>query len=92
MVLLHLRHLLEALYEEEQAAHQKGKCMKVEKITYEGQPCRKCNTPVVKRSHNGPTKPGQKYWFRYWFDCPKCKARYMVEAARVTTTETEPTP
>lgn len=53
------------------------------KIVSEGQPCRKCGAPVVKRTHNRPSKPNQAYWFQWWFACPKCKAQYMVEEARV---------
>ncbi len=55
------------------------------KITREGQACRKCETPVIKRSHNKPSGAGQAYWFRWWFACPnpRCRTVYMVEAAKV---------
>jgi len=53
------------------------------KINREGQPCRHCQTPVVKRSHDAPSKYGQKYWYKYWFQCPNCKALYVVEKAKV---------
>jgi 5-methylcytosine-specific restriction endonuclease McrA len=56
------------------------------KITYEGQPCRKCQTPVVKKSHDGPTNPKAKYWFRYCFYCPECKTIYVVPSERVVST------
>lgn len=59
---------------------KKGKKVK---ITYEGQPCRKCGTPVVKNSHNEPSHSNVKYWFKYWFSCPNCKTKYMVQSARV---------
>lgn len=53
------------------------------KMTHEGQPCRKCSTPVVMRAHDGPSGNDQSYWFRYWFHCPSCKTDYMVDAAKV---------
>lgn len=53
-------------------------------ITSENDPCAKCDTPVVKQTHapNWKTKPGQKYWFEYWFRCPKCLTFYLVEDAK----------
>lgn len=69
------------------ANHLKGRQreqMQKTKMTHEGQPCRKCGTKVVKFSHGGPTKPGQKYWFRWWLYCAGCKTNYMVEEAKVT--------
>jgi len=53
------------------------------KIDHEGQPCRHCGTPVVRRAHTKlPTqRPGGSY-FAWWFKCPACKAVYLVEAAR----------
>ena len=55
------------------------------KITEEGQPCRHCGTPVQKQIHksNWKPKPGQPFYFRYWFRCPQCHAYYMVEDAKV---------
>jgi len=53
------------------------------KITAEGQQCRHCGTPVVRQVHKGPPKPTRSgYYFEYWFKCPRCKALYMVEAAK----------
>lgn len=52
-------------------------------ITATGQPCKKCGNPVIKQSHDRPSKQGQRYWFRYWYYCEKCKTSYMVEAAKV---------
>ena len=59
-------------------------------ITQTGQPCRHCGAPVVKRTHQEAlTKKKQKrrakqsYHFEWWFKCPKCKALFMVEAAKV---------
>jgi ssDNA-binding Zn-finger/Zn-ribbon topoisomerase 1 len=51
------------------------------KIDYAGQPCRHCRTPVVRQTHAKPPKPGRSY-FAWWFKCPRCKAVYLVEAAR----------
>lgn len=55
------------------------------KITKDGQPCRKCGTGVVKRTHRKPPafKAGG-YWFAWWMQCPnnKCNAMYMVEEAK----------
>lgn len=58
--------------------------MKV-KITRDGQPCRKCGTAVVKKVRN-PLKPvpeNQAYYFKSFFDCPKCHNRYMNDADKV---------
>jgi ribonuclease HI len=51
------------------------------KITEEGQLCRKCSTPVVKRTPKKPKKT-QTYYFEYYLYCPKCQAMYMVEEAK----------
>ena len=52
------------------------------KIQSEGQPCRKCSTPVVKRRPKRKHKPGQRYYYEYYFYCPQCQAMYMVEEAK----------
>lgn len=53
------------------------------KILEEGEPCRHCSTPVVRRTHTKPPKhKAGGYYFSYWFQCPKCKALYMVESAK----------
>lgn len=59
--------------------------MKRIKIQREGQPCRKCGTPVLKKTHSKPTKRTQAYWYKYWFACPnpRCRTLYMVESAKV---------
>jgi ribonuclease HI len=51
-------------------------------ITYEGQPCRKCATPVIKRIPRKKPKQSQLYYFEYYLYCPKCHTMYMVEAAK----------
>lgn len=53
------------------------------KIVEEGQPCRKCSTPVIKKiPRRKKLKPGQSYYFEFFFLCPNCKAMYMVEEAK----------
>jgi len=52
------------------------------KITNEGQPCRKCSTPVVKRTPRKKPKSSQLYFFEYYLYCPKCHTMYMVEEAK----------
>tara|TARA_R110000868_G_scaffold411483_1_gene704482 strand:+ start:48 stop:539 length:492 start_codon:yes stop_codon:yes gene_type:complete len=54
-----------------------------QKIEKEGDLCRKCNTPVVKKNPKKRTiKPGQNYYYEYYLFCPNCKAMYMVEDAK----------
>lgn len=57
------------------------------RITAEGQECRHCDGKVIRKEHKPEFKPrpNQPYYFRYWFKCVKCKALYMVEAAKVYT-------
>jgi len=53
------------------------------KMTEVGQPCRKCQTPVVKRVPKKKTvKPNQTYYYSWYLFCPGCKAMYMVEDAK----------
>jgi len=53
------------------------------KIVEEGDLCRHCNTPAVKRfSKNKKAKSGQSYYFEYYMYCPQCKTMYTVEAAK----------
>ena len=53
------------------------------KITVEGQPCRHCGTPVVKRvPRPRKLKEGQAYRFAWYLYCPGCKAMYLVEEAK----------
>jgi hypothetical protein len=56
------------------------------KITEEGQMCRRCQTPVVRREHKTPPKyKAGSYYFEHWFACTDrmCNALYMVEDAKV---------
>jgi ribonuclease HI len=52
------------------------------KITQEGQPCRKCGAPVVKRKTRKKPKPGQEYVYEYYLLCPECGTTYTVESAK----------
>lgn len=54
------------------------------KIKAEGEACRHCGTPVIEQKHQKMPeyKPGG-YYFLWWFKCPKCKALYMDEDAKV---------
>ncbi len=52
------------------------------KITREGQPCRKCSTPVLKKIPRRKQKPGQMYYYEHYFLCPKCRTMYVVEEAK----------
>ena len=57
--------------------------MKV-KIKKEGQPCRKCGTPVVKKVPTRKAlKEGQRYFYNWYLFCEKCKILYMVEEQKV---------
>jgi len=53
------------------------------KVLKEGDPCRNCQTPVVKHI---PAKrnfhPGQSYYFEYIFMCPKCRSQFNTEEAK----------
>jgi len=48
----------------------------------EGEPCRKCSTPVVKQMSR--KKPKHDFYYEYYLWCPnpKCKTTYTVEAAK----------
>lgn len=62
---------------------QKAPMGKKVKVTEEGQPCWKCETPVEKRiPKKKPTKPNQSYCYDWYLYCPGCRSMYMVEAAK----------
>ena len=46
----------------------------------EGEPCRKCSTPVIKRK--GKLKPGRAFYYEYHMFCPKCQTLYHIEGAK----------
>lgn len=53
------------------------------KMTQVGQPCRKCQTPVEKRTpKKKKQKSDQTYYFEWYLFCPGCKSMYMVEEAK----------
>jgi ribonuclease HI len=53
------------------------------KVLIEGDPCRNCGAPVLKRvPKNKIIKPHQTYYFEYTLICPGCKNIYNVEEAR----------
>ncbi len=52
------------------------------KMEREGQPCHTCSTPVVRKVPRGKLKPDQTFYFAYYFECPSCKAMYMVDEAK----------
>jgi ribonuclease HI len=52
------------------------------KITQAGQPCRKCGTPVVRKTPRRKNRSGQAYYYAYYLYCPGCQTTYMVEDAK----------
>jgi len=53
------------------------------KITNEGDLCRKCSTPVIKkRPKKRKIKRKQKYYYEYYLYCPGCDTIYNVEEAK----------
>lgn len=46
----------------------------------EGEPCRKCSTPVIKQMPR--KKPKGDFYHEYYLWCPKCQTSYTVEEAR----------
>ena len=51
--------------------------------TEPGEECRKCGTPLVKRTPKKRTrKPSQSYYFDWYLYCETCNTTYMVEDAK----------
>jgi ribonuclease HI len=46
----------------------------------EGDRCRKCSTPVIKRT--GKWKQSRDYYYEFHLICPKCQTTYHVESAK----------
>jgi ribonuclease HI len=46
----------------------------------EGEPCRKCSTPVIKQRPR--KKPKGDFYYEFYLWCPKCQTTYTVEAAK----------
>lgn len=62
-----------------------GSWSKGQNITHkeEGEPCRKCGTPIKKRvPKKKKIKPHQTYYFEWHLFCPGCDTTYMVEEAK----------
>jgi ribonuclease HI len=61
------------------------------KVEKEGDPCRKCNTAIIKKTtKKKEAKPGQTYYYEFYLYCPGCKTMYLVdEAKRELGTQTE---
>lgn len=60
------------------------------KITAEGQPCRECSTPVIKRLPRKKARRDRAYYFEYYLFCPRCHRMYMVEEAKRYFEDTPP--
>ncbi len=52
------------------------------KITQEGEPCRKCFTPVIRKIPFHKSKQNQSYYYEYYLVCPKCQTIYFLEEAK----------
>lgn len=46
----------------------------------EGDPCRKCSAPLVKRA--GRFKPTREYYYEFHLFCPQCGTTYHIESAK----------
>ena len=62
------------------------------KIEKEGDLCRKCNVPVIKRiTKDTRSRLKRAYCFTYHLYCPNCRQIYLVEKAKITTEEAKKT-
>ena len=52
------------------------------KVKMEGDLCRKCEVPVVKRMGRKKKKRGRSYYFAYHLYCPECTTTYFTEDAK----------
>lgn len=46
----------------------------------EGEPCRRCSTPLIKQT--GKKKPNREWYYEYYLWCSKCQLRFDVESAK----------
>ena len=53
------------------------KANKKRKVREEGDLCIHCDGIVVKREGGQNIKPGQKYYYAYYLQCPECGSFYM---------------
>lgn len=56
-----------------------------EKMIKEGQLCRKCGTPIIRKYHkeNKKIKEGRKYYYKSFLYCEGCDTQYFEESERV---------
>lgn len=52
------------------------------KIEQAGQLCRKCSTPVIRKTPKRKRRLAQEYYFEFYLHCPGCGTNYMVEQAK----------
>jgi ribonuclease HI len=53
------------------------------KVTAAGDPCRKCQTPVIQRTpRRRAHRPGHDFYYEYFLYCPACLTFYMPEDAK----------
>ena len=59
------------------------------KMLYAGQPCRKCNTPVILQKHKAKWKPdkNQEYYYTAWLRCTSCNTIYLIDSMKVYQTK-----
>ena len=69
-------------HENKDANQSANQSLHKKKITEENQPCRKCGTPVIKKTPRRKRKQGQGYYYEYYLYCSGCKTIYMVEDAK----------
>ena len=53
------------------------------KVKKEGDPCRKCGTPVVLKEGGKSIKPGQVFYYRKYLRCDCCGTFYMLNNEKV---------
>ena len=82
--------------EQEKLKHQAGendnflKKIKKIKVRNVGDACKKCGTPVIKKTRNKiKRKQNQSYYFEYYLFCPNCKSTYTVEEAKRTVEDSQ---
>lgn len=51
-------------------------------VREEGQPCRKCGTPVVRRTPKRTKSRGKLYVYLFYLYCQGCRTLYLVDAAK----------
>src|SRR3989442_12198839 len=64
----------------DEAYESKPETEEVRPAMQEGEPCRKCSTPVIKQTPR--KKPKHDYYYEYYLLCPKCQTSYTVEQAK----------